>query len=179
MAPEVIVRPGDERYAALAARGNNTRFTSTPDEIWLVHSPAQVEKAVNQAVREKQRITVRGGGHCFDGLVGDPQYHVLVDTSEMKAVYFDPAMNAFAVESGALLGEVYRTLYEGRGVTVPRRRLPRGRRRRTCGRWRLWSAVPPLRSDGLSPARRRGGRPGSVRRGQDRGGYEPLERPEP
>ncbi|WP_307797610.1 FAD-binding oxidoreductase [Streptomyces laculatispora] len=119
VAPEVIVRPGDARYAALAARGNNTRFVSTPDEIWLVHSPAQVEKAVNQAVAEGQRITVRGGGHCFDGLVGDPEYRLLVDTSEMKAVYFDPAMNAFAVESGALLGEVYRTLYEGWGVTVP------------------------------------------------------------
>ncbi|UQX05466.1 FAD-binding protein [Streptomyces sp. RerS4] len=118
-APEVVVRPGDPRYAELSTRGHNTRFVSTADEIWLVHCPAQVEKAVNQAIRGNQRITVRGGGHCFDGLVGDPQYRLLVDTSEMNAVTFDPWMNAFAVESGATLGHVYKTLYEGWGVTLP------------------------------------------------------------
>ncbi|MDQ0948204.1 FAD/FMN-containing dehydrogenase [Streptomyces phaeochromogenes] len=118
-APEVIVRPGDTRYAELAGRGYNTRFRAAPDEIWLVHNASQVEKAVNQAIRKDQRITVRSGGHCFDGLVDDPQFRLLVDTSEMKRVYFDGSMNAFAVESGARLGEVYKALYEGWGVTLP------------------------------------------------------------
>ncbi|MCQ0021238.1 FAD-dependent oxidoreductase [Actinomadura madurae] len=52
-------------------------------------------------------------------MVGDPQYRLLVDTSSMKGVTFDRRMNAFAVEAGARLGEVYRALYEGWGVTVP------------------------------------------------------------
>ncbi|MEU3984573.1 FAD-binding protein [Streptomyces sp. NPDC026672] len=119
VAPEVIVRPGDARYAELAGRGYNTRFVATPDEIWLVHSAAQVEKAVNQAVAGNQRITVRSGGHCFEGLVDNPQFRVLVDLSELKGVTFDRTMNAFAVEAGARLGEVYKALYEGWGVTVP------------------------------------------------------------
>ncbi|PIB12350.1 FAD-linked oxidase [Streptomyces sp. HG99] len=114
-----MVRPGDTRYAALAGRGYNSRFVSSPDEIWLVHSASQVEKAVNQAIRDNQRITVRSGGHCFDGLVDDPRFRLLVDTSEMKAISFDREMNAFAVESGARLGEVYKALYEGWGVTLP------------------------------------------------------------
>lgn len=117
--PEVIVRPGDPRYAELTERGHNSRFVAAPDEIWLVHCTAQVEKAVNQAITNKQRVTVRSGGHCFEGLVDDPQFRLLVDTSEMKDISFDPAMNAFAVQPGARLGEVYKALYEGWGVTVP------------------------------------------------------------
>ncbi|MFJ9946689.1 FAD-binding oxidoreductase [Kitasatospora sp. NPDC091207] len=119
VAPELIVRPGDARYAELSGRGHNTRFLAAPDEIWLVHSAAQVEKAVNQATARNQRITVRSGGHCFEGLVDDPQFRLLVDTSEMKGITFDSTMNAFAVEAGATLGEVYKALYEGWGVTVP------------------------------------------------------------
>ncbi|MBT3162607.1 FAD-binding oxidoreductase [Streptomyces sp. Vc74B-19] len=119
VAPEVVVRPGDARYAELAERGYNNRFVATPDEIWLVHSAAQVEKAVNQAVANNQRVTVRSGGHCFEGLVDDPQFRLLVDLSEMRGITFDPRMNAFAVEAGARLGEVYKALYEGWGVTVP------------------------------------------------------------
>ncbi|MCP9955783.1 FAD-dependent oxidoreductase [Actinomadura madurae] len=114
-----IVRPGDSRYAEVAGRVYNTRFVPSPDEIWLVRSATEVEQAVNQAVAGGRRITVRSGGHCFEGLVGDPQYRLLVDTSSMKGVTFDRRMNAFAVEAGARLGEVYRALYEGWGVTVP------------------------------------------------------------
>ncbi|MEV6198340.1 FAD-binding protein [Streptomyces sp. NPDC051920] len=117
--PEVIVRPGDARYAELAGRGYNSRFRATPDEIWLVHCASQVEKAVNRAIADNRRVTVRGGGHCFEKLVDDPQFRVLVDLSEMKGVTFDPTMNAFAVQAGARLGEVYKALYEGWGVTVP------------------------------------------------------------
>ncbi|AJE43660.1 FAD-linked oxidase [Streptomyces nodosus] len=115
----MIVRPGDARYAELTHRGYNTRFVASPDEIWLVHSASQVEKAVHQAIAKNQRITVRSGGHCFENLVDDPQFRLLVDMSEMKSVTFDPALNAFAVEAGAQLGEVYKALYEGWGVTVP------------------------------------------------------------
>ncbi len=117
--PEVILRPGDARYAQLAGRGYNSRFAATPDEIWLVHNAAQVEKAVDQAISQGQRITVRSGGHCFENLVDDPHFRLLVDLSEMRSVTFDPEMNAFCVQAGARLGEVYQALYEGWGVTVP------------------------------------------------------------
>ena len=37
----------------------------------------------------------------------------------MRAVTFDPLRNAFAIEPGATLGQIYRTLYYGWGVTIP------------------------------------------------------------
>jgi FAD/FMN-containing dehydrogenase len=37
----------------------------------------------------------------------------------MTSIYYDPDMGAFAVESGATLGEVYRKLFLGWGVTIP------------------------------------------------------------
>ncbi|MCI4040039.1 FAD-binding protein [Streptomyces sp. TRM75563] len=114
-----IVRPGDPRYTALAGRGCNTRFAATPDEIWLVDSAVQVEQAVDKAIAHDRRITVRSGGHGFERLVDDPQFRLLVDVSEMNGVTFDPRMNAFAVEAGARLGDVYRALHEGWGVTLP------------------------------------------------------------
>lgn len=117
--PVVIVRPGDARYAVLSNRGYNTRFAATPDEIWLVHCASQVEKAVNKARANNQRVAVRSGGHCFEDLVANSEVRVLVDMSEMRSVTFDRSMNAFAVQAGARLGEVYRALYEGWGVTVP------------------------------------------------------------
>jgi aclacinomycin oxidase len=118
-ARKTIVRPGDARYAGLAGRGFNSRFTGVPEEIWLVRSAGQVERAVNRAVARNRRISVRSGGHCFENLVDDPQVRLLVDMGEMTAVTFDPRMNAFAVEAGARLGDVYRALYQGWGVTVP------------------------------------------------------------
>ncbi|MFD7054930.1 FAD-binding oxidoreductase [Streptomyces mirabilis] len=115
----VIVRPGDPRYTELTERGYNSRFAATPDEVWVVRSAAQVEQAVNRAIARDQRITVRSGGHCFESLVDNPEVRLLVDTSRMKGVTFDVGMNAFAVETGARLGDVYRALHEGWGVTVP------------------------------------------------------------
>jgi hypothetical protein len=117
--PSVLVRPDDPRYAELTTRGYNGRFAASPDEVCLVYSAEHVERAVEAAVRAGRRVTVRSGGHCFEGLVDDPAVRVLLDVSEMKAVDYDPRLRAFAVEAGATLGELYRALYLGWGVTVP------------------------------------------------------------
>ncbi len=54
-----------------------------------------------------------------EGLVADPAVRVLIDTSLMTGVSYDPEMSAFAVEAGTTLGEVYRKLFLGWGVTIP------------------------------------------------------------
>src|SRR4051812_9485717 len=113
------VGPDDPRYQDLVSRGYNARFAAKPESVRLVHTTGQVVAVVNEALRAGKRIAVRSGGHCFEGLVDDPSVRVLVDTSEMKAVYFDRERGAFAVEVGATLGQLYRTLYLGWGVTVP------------------------------------------------------------
>jgi aclacinomycin oxidase len=113
------VEPGDPRYAELLRRGFNKRFAGKPDYVRLVGSTAEVVDAVQDAVRDKLRLAVRSGGHCLEGFVADPAVRVLIDTSLMTGVDYDREMDAFAVEAGATLGEVYRKLFLGWGVTIP------------------------------------------------------------
>jgi len=105
------VEPGDPRYADLVRRGFNKRFAGKPDYVRLVGSTEQVVAAVQDVVREELRVAVRSGGHCLEGFVADPAVRVVIDTSLMTGVYYDPEMAAFAVEAGATLGEAYRKLF--------------------------------------------------------------------
>ncbi|WP_433308221.1 FAD-binding oxidoreductase [Micromonospora sp. CA-269861] len=114
----VRVRPNDPRYADLVRRGNR-RFVGTPDEVRVVGSTDQVVAAVQDAVRSGRRVAVRGGGHCFEGFVDDPAVRMVIDLSGLTEVYHDPRRFGFAVEAGATLGEAYRRLFLGWGVTLP------------------------------------------------------------
>ena len=118
------VGPDDPRYADLVRRGYNKRFASKPDYVRLVGSTEQVADAVQDAVRDGLRFAVRSGGHCLEGFVADPAVRVVIDTSLMTGVYYDPEMAAFAVEAGTTLGEVYRKLFLGWGVTIPAGETP-------------------------------------------------------
>lgn len=113
------IGPNDLRYADLVRRGANKRFAGKPDYVHVVGSTEQVVDAVQDAVRDKLRVAVRSGGHCLEGFVADPAVQVVIDTSLMTSVYYDPAMGAFAVEAGATLGEMYRKLFLGWGMTIP------------------------------------------------------------
>ncbi|GGR92584.1 MULTISPECIES: FAD-dependent oxidoreductase [Streptomyces] len=115
----VTVKSTDRRYQDLLVRGYNRRFTGNPDYVRLVGSTAQVVQAVNEAVAAGKRVTVRGGGHCLEDFVDDPDVKVVIDLSEMRSVSFDSAMNAFVIQGGAILSQVYRTLDLGWGVTIP------------------------------------------------------------
>lgn len=113
------IGPDDHRYADLVRRGYNKRFAGNPDYIHLVGSTQEVVEAVQEAVQDKLRIAVRSGGHCLEGFVSDPAVQVVIDTSLMTSIYYDPDMAAFVVECGATLGEMYRKLFLGWGVIIP------------------------------------------------------------
>ena len=113
------IGPDDLRYADLVRRGFNKRFAGKPDYVCLVGETSQVVDVVQDAVRDQLRVAVRSGGHCLEGFVADPEVRVVIDTSLMTSVSYDPDMNAFAIESGATLAEVYRKLFLGWGVTIP------------------------------------------------------------
>ncbi|MEV6412427.1 BBE domain-containing protein [Kribbella sp. NPDC051718] len=114
----VTVRPGDPRYSQLIT-GNNSRWVAAPEAVRLVGTTEQVVQAVQEAVRTGKRLSVRGGGHCFEDFVYNPDIQVVIDLSRMKAVYYDAQVQAFAVEGGALLMDVYDSLFKGWGVTIP------------------------------------------------------------
>jgi hypothetical protein len=107
----VTIGKDDPRYSELSAKGANKRFAAAPELFRLVGSTEQVVAA--------RRIIVRSGGHCYEDLVGADTVDMVLDLSEMNAVYFDGSRNAFAVEAGAILLDVYRKLHLGWGVTIP------------------------------------------------------------
>jgi FAD/FMN-containing dehydrogenase len=113
------IEPDDPRYPDLVRRGFNKRFSGRPDYVRLVGSTEQVVDAVQEAVRDRRRLAVRSGGHCLEGFVADPAVRVVIDTSLMTGVGYDPERSAFAVEAGATVGEMYRKLDLGWGVTLP------------------------------------------------------------
>ena len=95
-AKAVTVGPDDPRYADLAGRGSR-RFAGRPDYVRLVCSTEQVVEAVQDAVGMRLRVAVRSGGHCLENFVADPAVRVVIDTSLMTAVSYDPEMKAFAI----------------------------------------------------------------------------------
>ncbi|MEV5202938.1 FAD-dependent oxidoreductase [Streptomyces sp. NPDC053720] len=113
------VYPGDPRYEDLALRRRNERFVQRPACFRVVRSTDEVVAAVQWAVDSGRPVAVRSGGHSLENSVGEHPDGVIIDMTGMNAIYFDPARRAVAMESGATLGEVYRTLYLTWGVTVP------------------------------------------------------------
>ncbi|MER6030372.1 FAD-binding oxidoreductase [Streptomyces sp. NPDC001851] len=117
-ADPVTVTPDDARYADLTS-GLNQRFTARPERIALPTTTRQVVALVQDAVDRGKRISIRGGGHCFEDFVFNSDVDVVINMSRMNSVSFDEERGAFAVEGGATLLNVYESLYEGWGVTIP------------------------------------------------------------
>ena len=66
--PGTRVTPDDPRYATLV-RGFNLRWVGSPRYVEVCGDTEQVVRAVQRAVEEGLRITVRGGGHCYEDFV--------------------------------------------------------------------------------------------------------------
>ncbi|MDH6124887.1 FAD-binding protein [Kitasatospora sp. GP82] len=114
----VVIRPGDPRYENLV-QGYNHRFVGQPDQVRLVTSTEEVVAAVDEAVAAGRRIAVRSGGHCFEDFTASPEIEVLLDMSQLNGISYDPGRRAIEVGSGAVLGDIYRTLFKRWGVTIP------------------------------------------------------------
>src|SRR3989442_3693831 len=111
--------PEDPRYRAVVDKRFNKRFSASPGSVRLVSATDQVVSAVQEAVKERQRLAVTSGGHCLEGFVSDPAVRVILDVSPMKRVHYDAERGAVAVEAGATVGETFRALCETWGVVMP------------------------------------------------------------
>jgi len=119
-----VVRPGDPRYGELLQRNFNRRFSGKPEYVRLATSTAQVVQAVQDAVRDGLRVVARSGGCCLEGFVADPAVQVVIDLGLMTGLEYDRARQAFAIEPGVTVGEAYRKLFMGWGVTLPAGQSP-------------------------------------------------------
>ena len=120
-APEYLrVLPGDGRYETLS-QGFNQRFTSEPRYIQLIESDEGAVRAVCEALGRGLRPTVRGGGHCYEDFVENTGGAIL-DMSTMKRVFRTTdkyGRNAYCVEAGATIWDLYTELFRKYGVTAP------------------------------------------------------------
>ena len=109
---------GDPRYSALV-RAFNLRWVGHPRYVQLCHRTGQVVAAVQKALDQDLRLTVRSGGHGYEGFAFRNDGGVIVDVSPMAGVYRDDASGLYCVEAGATLWDVYLGLYKEYGVTLP------------------------------------------------------------
>lgn len=114
----LTVRPDDRRYLDLVS-GFNRRWQAAPDYIHLAGSTEQVVRAVQEAVDTGKRLSIRSGGHSYGDFTYNRDVDIIVDLSMMDGISYDPHRKAFAVESGAQLGQIYERLFRGWGVTLP------------------------------------------------------------
>ncbi len=112
-----IVLPGDPRFEAVV-RGFNQRWIADPAAVRLCSGPTDVAEAVESAVRDGRRITVRSGGHCYENFAYGNTGGVIVDVSPMNDVYVDAETGWLVIDAGATLFDVYVQLYK-HGVTLP------------------------------------------------------------
>lgn len=119
---DILVDRKDPRYEALL-RGHNLRFPETasaaPGRIAICATPAEVKHALQNAVHDGLRPTVRSGGHCYENFVVNNPGGILIDLSLLNAVDTDSATGQFRIQPGAVLGDVYQSLYKRSAVTLP------------------------------------------------------------
>lgn len=108
----------DPRYGRYS-RGFNQRWVGTPKYIALCQHAGQVQQAVPGAIDGGLRLTVRSGGHCYEDFASGNDGGVIVDLSPMTKVWRDDGSGDYGVESGARLLDVYTTLADDFGVTIP------------------------------------------------------------
>ena len=90
-----------------------------PAFVQLCDSTEDVRAAVQHAVDHDLRVTVRGGGHCYENFVSGNDGGVIVDLTPMHGVYRDEAAGAYVIEGGCTLWNVYWNLYRRYGVALP------------------------------------------------------------
>ena len=116
--PAAAIGPADQQYQDLVF-GLNNRWTSSPQTVHVVDTPAQIAPIVQSAVNSGSRLTVRSGGHCFEDFVYNSEVTKVIDLTNMNRIYYDAQLNGIAVEAGAILLDVYEKLYSTWGVILP------------------------------------------------------------
>lgn len=116
--PGSRVDRSDPRYETLI-RGFNLRWVGNPAFIQVCGSTSQVVDAVQSAVGNQQRITVRSGGHCYENFAVGNDGGVIIDMAPMNNVYYDSTMRAYCIEAGCTNWNVYWNLYKQYNLTLP------------------------------------------------------------
>ncbi len=116
--PGSTAPPDDPRYPTLV-RGFNQRFVGTPEYVQVCGDAAQVMQTLQEAIDKGLRVTVRGGGHCYENFVSGNHGGVIIDLSPLNGVYQSEESRLFCVEGGCMLWNVYTQLYKEYNRAIP------------------------------------------------------------
>jgi FAD/FMN-containing dehydrogenase len=118
----ITISRTDPRFDVLKA-GHNLRFPASEadaaDQILLCSSAEETEEALRQVVGSGLRPTVRSGGHCYEGFVSSNPHGAIIDLSLHNSVIRDEQTGAYCIAPGAVLGDVYISLYKRYNLTLP------------------------------------------------------------
>ena len=116
------VNRNDPRYSTLI-RGRNARFPATEADavgrIEVCDNAEDVALALQRAVSEGLRPTMRSGGHCYEDFVYNNPGGVVIDMSIMGETTPLAGAPKYRISPGASLGEVYTDLFKRYNVTLP------------------------------------------------------------
>lgn len=127
----------DARHEALQ-KGFNLRWPPSlaegADDIRICTTPEEVLAAANAALAAGHRITVRSGGHCYEGLVANKlagESLSIIDLGEMKGMQYDEGQQVtspwnegadryrFKILTGNQNWDGYVSLFKQAGRTLP------------------------------------------------------------
>jgi FAD/FMN-containing dehydrogenase len=115
--PGSRITPEDPRYPTVI-RGFNQRWVGAPKYVEVVGSARQIVEVVQRCADEDLRVTVRSGGHCYEGWVSLND-GVIIDVSSLNDAGKDPDTGWYYLESGCTNWDLYNQLYRQYGVTLP------------------------------------------------------------
>lgn len=133
-----VVDKTDTRFSTLQ-KGFNLRWPEPgdgADEIYVCDCAQAVMDAANDALAKGRRITVRSGGHCYEGFVagkltGEEETPLaIIDLSQMTGMRYDESGNItspwdpdahyrFSLASGNQNWDGYNSLYKMANRTIP------------------------------------------------------------
>ena len=105
------------------AAGHNLRFPESaavaPARIVICTTPAQVRQALQSAVHDGVRPTVRSGGHCYENFYGKQSRRCPARSVTAEYRGLIQSTGEYCVPPGAVLGDIYQSLYKREGLTLP------------------------------------------------------------
>ena len=113
------ITPDNPKYETWNDRGANQLFKGRPDCIIPVSTIAELKEALQNAVQQDQWLVVRGGGHCLENFVANPEVKIIIDISGIKGVRFDNKFHCFEVMAGETVGQMHQKLFDGWSVVLP------------------------------------------------------------
>ena len=117
----LVLDPSSSHFRSLT-QGFNRRWSAPNAEAIFVPlsehgAAAALQRIVAGDFGDSFRI--RGGGHCYEDFVFNPETRALIDMSLLNDIGRDPASGAYYAEAGATNGDIYRGLHWRFGRTLP------------------------------------------------------------